>query len=205
MTRRALSEREASAVVSWLWSSALRAVASAEGTDWAANVGAAGWERVSRSLRRACRRCERALFRAQFFTMVGRPGFEGCPLPEPGESVEGAHEGFLNGVFGVGGPGEQDGGAVRGRAVAADEFTVGLLIAAGCGLDQVLLANGGGRPGAAVVYGQPRLARVHDAGVAAEPISHMAISLAPVSGPRTAWLRPGAGAETERSSHWWGI
>ena len=125
-------------------------------------------------------------------------------MPEAREGVEGAHERFLNGVLGIGGPGDQDGGAVRGRAVAADEFTVGFLIAGGRGLDQVLLANRGGGPGAAV-YGQPQLARVHDAGVAAETISHMTISLAPVARPRTARLRPGASAETERSSRWWGI
>src|SRR5262249_60245467 len=79
MTRRALSDSEASAVTSWLWSSAPRAAASAEGTDWRPNVDAAGMERVSRSLRRACRTCERALFRAQFFTMVSNQGLNDAP------------------------------------------------------------------------------------------------------------------------------
>jgi hypothetical protein len=79
MTRRALSDREPSAVISWVWSSALRAVDSAEGTDWSPGAAVAGWDRVSRSCRRACRVCARALFRAQFFTIASSQGLNGAP------------------------------------------------------------------------------------------------------------------------------
>jgi hypothetical protein len=49
---------------------------------------------------------------------------------------------------------------MRDRAVAADEFTVGLMIAAARGFDQAFIADSGGRSSAAVVYMHPRSPRV---------------------------------------------
>jgi len=66
---------------------------------------------------------------------------------------------------------------MRDRAVAADEFTVGLMITAARGFDQAVVADSGGRSSAAIVYLHPRSPRVRDAGVAAETRSPMAISL----------------------------
>src|SRR5215472_3556767 len=105
-----------------------------------------------------------------------QPRLELFAPPEPPESVEGPHKRFLNGVLGVCRPRDQYRGAMRDRAVAADEFTVGLMIAAARGFDQAFVADSGGRSRAAVVYLHRRSPRVRGADVAADTRSPMAIS-----------------------------
>src|SRR5262249_23883960 len=84
MTRRALSDSEASAGISWLWSSARRAVdsaevAAAECGGGGAAVGAGGGGRVCWTGRRGWRGGEGGLGRAQVFRRGSGQGLNGHP------------------------------------------------------------------------------------------------------------------------------
>src|SRR5262245_37835592 len=106
-----------------------------------------------------------------------QPRLELFPAPEFWERIEGPHKRFLNGILGVRRPCDQYGGAVRDRAVSADELTICLMVAAACGFNQALVADGGDSPGAAVFYLHPPSPQILGAEVTAETRSPMAISL----------------------------